>query len=269
MIPLHRPISKLDVNPTDIIYAVKQWMGVAFVHTPGHPAVAYLTVSEETGRPMMDTGARFMTTLGHGIRDGERVPLIRVSPSTNTEFCHNVTQDNVNYLATLLQGIINADGTADNYTEYRRWSPEEFFRIIEEVDATVYHENDFDTTANADYGKDPRRMLASAGKMDIWTVRDGVHGYAFILTHPDDPSEEPDSRWQWRAFDYLTSDKELPDTISYIGEGIWGTMRTLMINFLEVYDHEDGAERVADILSALKSITVLRRNLYHPLEDLI
>lgn len=266
MIPLHNPISNLSVKTTDIIYAVKQWMGLAFVKRLGQPVVAYIAVNEETGKSLMDTGAQFMLTEGHLARDGAVVPFTKVSASTNTELCHNVTQDNVNYLATLLERITNENIEASSYTEYRRWNPEEFFRSIEEVDQVVYHSNDFDTVCNDEYDGDGLRRLRGEGKMEIWTVRSGVHGYVFILTDPDDPHEYPDSRWHWRAFSYLTSDKGLPDTISYVGEGIWGVMRTLMINFLEVYDHEDGDSMVADLLSALKSITVLRGNIYHQTE---
>lgn len=269
MIPLHRPISKLDVKTTDIIYAVKQWMGLAFVKRQSQPVEAYIAVNEEAKSPLMDTGARFMLTLGLDMKDGATQPAFRVSPSTNTELCHNVTQGNVNFMGTLLEKTINATAEDDTYTEYRRWNPEEFFRTVEGVDQVVYHSNDFDTVCNDEYDGNAVRRLKGEGKMDIWTVRSGVHGYVFILTHPDDTHEEPDSRWQWRAFSYLTSDKGLPDTISYMGEGWWGTMRTLMITFLEVYEHEDGHEMVAELLSALKSITVLRRNIYHPLGDLL
>ena len=266
MIPLHNPISKLSVKTTDVIYAVKQWMGLAFVKRQGQPVAAYIAVSEEIGHSLMDTGAQFTLTEEQLARDGVVCKCTKVSASTNTELCHNVTQDNVNYLATLLGKVVNANPETDTYTEYRRWHPEEFFRAIEEVDATVYHSNDFDTVINDEYDGDGVRRLRGEGKMEIWTVRSGVHGYVFILTDPDDPHEYPDSRWQWRAFSYLTMDKGLPDTISYVGEGIWGVMRTLMINFLEVYDHEDGDRMVADLLSALKSITVLRGNIYHQTE---
>lgn len=263
MIPLHNPIPKLQVKTTDIVYAVKQWMGLAFVRRVGQPVSACIVTGEEVGQGTMDIGAQFNLIEGHKLSDGKMDKFTEVKVTQEQPLYPNVTQGNVDYLAQLLRGIVNAGETVDSYTEYRRWNPEEFFRAIEEVDGTVYHTNDFDDVNNEEYDGDALRRLKADGKMEIWTVRSGVHGYAFILTDPDDPHEYPDSRWHWRAFSYLCSDKGLPDTISYMGEGIWGTMRTLMINFLEVYEHEDFNVDVSDLMGALKSIVVLRGNIYH------
>lgn len=260
MIPLHHPIPKLQVKTTDIIYAVKQWMGLAFVRRIGQPVSACIVTGEETGQALMDIGAQFNL---HRYTDAKQNVITEVKVTQDKPLYPNVTQGNVDYLAQLLRGIVDAEETVDSYTEYRRWNPEEFFRAIEEVDGTVYHTNDFDDVNNEEYDGDALRRLKADGKMEIWTVRSGVHGYAFILTDPDDPHEYPDSRWHWRAFSYLCSDKGLPDTISYIGEGIWGTMRTLMITFLEVYEHEDFDVDISKLMAALKSVTVLRGNIYH------
>lgn len=260
MIPLHNPIPKLQVKTTDVIYAVKQWMGLAFVRRVGQPVSACIVTSEEVGQGAMDIGARFNL---HRYTDAQQHVRTEVKVTQDQPLYPNVTQGNVDYLAQLLQGIVNSEENVDSYTEYRRWNPEEFFQAIEGVDGTVYHTNDFDDVNNDEYDGDALRRLKADGKMEIWTVRSGVHGYAFILTDPDDPHEYPDSRWHWRAFSYLCSDKALPDTISYIGEGIWGTMRTLMITFLEVYEHEDFDVDISNLMAALKSVTVLRGNLYH------
>lgn len=46
-------------------------------------------------------------------------------------------------------------------------------------------------------------------------------------------------------------------SLTLLGTGVWTRMRTLFISYLEIYDHAEGFETAADILTLLKSVIMI------------
>lgn len=151
-----------------------------------------------------------------------------------------------------------------------REDPVAYLAELEEIDNCVYHQSPLD---EEELGMDTLshfRKLQDG--LEIWTVEEpatmeGAGLANVVFLHSDsDLDDTPGNILRWYLFNhyYDSNRRELSESsIALEGMGGWSIMRTVYIDWLEIYDHEHGFERVAEAMQVIQSVLTHRRNIHH------
>lgn len=166
--------------------------------------------------------------------------------------------------------VITEEEVAGLRHRIHREDPVAYLAKLESIDDCVYHQSPLD---EEELKTDALSHFRAMGdKIEIWTVEHPPHAESHgdanvvILQSDTELDDTPCNILRWYLFDhyYNTQDREHLDEISLVAMGGWSVMRTVYIDWLEIYDHETGFDDVATAMQVVKSVLTHRRNIGHP-----
>lgn len=204
--------------------------------------------------------------------------LYQRNPSTNSPWEDYVagTHATENKPCPIQQFIdVDCKDPEGKYLTIERLDTDQWFKELDTVTTSCYHNcpflDDSDEENPSPWADGDRDIVKQWGALEVYRIHVPRHGsYIVVLRNhePDeDESEVSDYRCQWLYFSENRDEEhdERCTEIDIQSIGTWASMRTVFVEWSEVYDHEDGFNQTILGTKIPEAILVLRGSLRHPL----
>lgn len=162
-----------------------------------------------------------------------------------------------------------------NHTHVERLELDKWYEQLDTVDLTCYHtsplEDKLESNEMSGQSNRDRGLVMKWGALEVYRVYIAHHGTKIVILRNAEGNEDElyvdEHRCEWLVFDELWGGSQEPRVrdITLEAYGWWGTQRTVLCRWSEIYDHEDGFNQTIMNLKLPEVVLTLRGSVHHPL----